>query len=350
VFRTISRLAAAGALLMTAGLAQAAEDRTGSTSTHGTASTNYANSRTDGQMSLSDLAAMPKTVEPFPVPLKTFQTRFLKGKTRVYLPSYALTLVRSGKATAYAGGFGSTVNGRRSSITTGLVGVSDELATQLAGEAYADMVKRLKEAGYEVITAEGLPPDSPAPLGAQIKGITGQPVYSPPGAPLRPGAPLLPAFSSNIYAYGKFVEATDAIVLQPGLGIDYEWLESSGNHNYSSSATVGARLRFHAVGNSGANIIAKSAPPYRGGWPGSFLVQNGAGTDEPFAIMYEIDDRSDSRLVSNAMALAGFGSMYRQSKVYAVEVDPDRYAALVRAAFQGMNASIIEQMKAAAAK
>ena len=33
-----------------------------------------------------------------------------------------------------------------------------------------------------------------------------------------------------------------------------------------------------------------------------------------------------------------------------VEVDPDRYAALVRAAFQGMNASIVESMKAVADK
>jgi len=348
--RSIQCLAVASALLFAATTAQAGDDRTGATSAHGTASTNYATTGTKGDLSLSQLAAMPKTVEPFQVPLKTFGARFLKGKTRIYVPSYALMIVRSGTATAYAGGFGSTQNSRRSSIKTGLVGVSEDLATQLAGEAYADLIKRLKDAGYEVITADGLPPDAPAPLATPVKGTTGQPVYAPPGAPIRPGAPGLATFASNIYAFGKMAETQDATILQPGLAIDYEWLESSGSHAYSATAEVGARLRFHAVGASGANIITKSGPPYRGGWPGSFLVQNGAGTDEPFGVMYEVDDRSDSRILSNAMALAGFGSMYRQSKVYAVEVDPDRYAALVRAAFQGMNASIVESMKAVADK
>jgi hypothetical protein len=41
--------------------------------------------------------------------------------------------------------------------------------------------------------------------------------------------------------------------------------------------------------------------------------------------------------------------MYRQKKIYAVEVVPDRYAALARAAYQGLNAAIVEAMKKAAA-
>jgi hypothetical protein len=63
--------------------------------------------------------------------------------------------------------------------------------------------------------------------------------------------------------------------------------------------------------------------------------------------MYEVDDRSDSVAISNALATAGLGSLYRQSQVYAIEVAPERYTALVRAAFQGLNMSIVAELRKA---
>ena len=112
----------------------------------------------------------------------------------------------------------------------------------------------------------------------------------------------------------------------------------------SASASINADVRFHLLGGSGALVTVTPPPPYRGGWGASYLMPNNYGSAEPFAIMYEIDDKSDSKGIHNALALAGIGDIYRQSKYYAVEADPGRYAALVRAAYRGINAAIVAEM------
>jgi hypothetical protein len=326
-----------------------AEDRRGSTSAGGTASTNYATSGVKGDLSLSQLAALPKTVPPLAIQLKPTNTKYVKGKTQVAVATYGLYLVRSGSATAFAGGFGSESNARRTSIKTGLVGVSEPLANQLVEEAYVDLGKRLAQAGFEVAPNDAVQAalSGIGTVASGAKGINGQPIYGPAAAPVRAGTTFTGALS-GLGNQGALTRACDAlggaIILSPSLGVDYEWLESSGNHAYSASASVGARLRFHALQNSGATFVQTPPPPYRGAWPGNFLMPQPSGTDEPFAIMFEVDDRSDNALVSSAMALAGFGSIYRQSKVYAVQADPDRYAALVRAAYQGLNASLVDEL------
>lgn len=325
-----------------------AEDRSGATSVGGFAGRNYATSGAKGALSLADLAAMPKSVAPFPVKLNAVNTKFMKGKTRIAVAAYGLYVVRSGSATAHAGGFGSKSASRRTSLSTALVGVSDDLASQIAEESYADLLKRLTDAGFEVAPNDAVQA-AIHEIGLANKGAAGQNLYSPRAAPARAGMLFTPALSGlgNQAAYTRACDALDAIFLFPTLGIDYERLLSSGNHMYGANAEVGANLRFHAMEGSGAIFMQKPPPPYRGAWPGNFMMPQGSGTDEPFAIMYQVDDRSDSALVSSAMALAGLGSLYRQNKIYAVQADPDRYAALARAAFQGFNTALVSELQKA---
>ena len=80
--------------------------------------------------------------------------------------------------------------------------------------------------------------------------------------------------------------------------------------------------------------------------PGAFTMKP-HGSPEPFAVMVKAGDRSDSKGLHNALVEAGFGSLYRQSLVYAVEADPGRFAALSRAAFQGYNAALVEEIRRA---
>ncbi|HWA62474.1 MAG TPA: hypothetical protein VG939_13920 [Caulobacteraceae bacterium] len=326
----------------------AAKDR-GSTSASGTASANYATSGTAGEMSLRDIAALPRSVPPFDIQLKGANAKFFKDRTRVALATYGVALVRSGQASAYAGGFGSSMTARRSTIMTGLVGVSDALGGQIAEEAYADLGRRLTEAGYELVANADVQASAVSQVGAlpsPTKGVNGCSVYGPAAAPLRAGT----FFTSALGGLGAFApmgraaEALNAIILTPSLGLDYEWLQSSGSHTYGSSARVGAQLRFHALQNSGTQFVLTPPPPYKGGWQGSFLMPQGSGTDEPFAVLDEVDDRSDNAALSAAFALAGLGNMYRQKKIYAVEVAPERYLALARAAYQGLNAAIVAEL------
>jgi hypothetical protein len=338
----------AGSCLLASGL-RAQTPRIGGTGASGAVGESYAATRNlGGGLSLAAISMLPHRVEPFPVQLKAANARFFKGKTRIVIPSYALMVNRSGRVTAFAGGRGSESNMRRTSLSTALVGVPDDLAAKLADEAYKDLVKRLTDAGYEVLPQETVAASAIGQirtLGPVAKTTyNGQQAYGPPGLPLKPGAPFL---FSNMNDYAKGAEDLGAIVLLPALGVDYERLETSGAHAYSSSASVNARLRFHAVQASGATFMVTPDKPYRGGWAGTFLMPQGAGTDEAFGIMYEVDDRSDSKALSNAFALAGFGSMYRQSKVYAVEVDPGRFTAMTRAAYEGLNAAIVTEMKKA---
>ena len=43
------------------------------------------------------------------------------------------------------------------------------------------------------------------------------------------------------------------------------------------------------------------------------------------------------------------GSMYRQSKYYGVEISPERYRALARAAYEGLNTAIVAEIQKARA-
>ena len=319
-------------------------------SVSGAAGEGYATSAIKNDLTLEQLKAMPREVSPFTVPLKAQLARFFSGKKRIYVPSYALMITRAGEASAYAGGALSRNAGRRTTIQTTLAGVPDELGAQLATEAHADLVARLKAAGYEVLAAP--PADAPAPIGPTTKSPTGQTVYGPAGAPLVPG---LPWVNSNVGAFNKVVgrgstNGDDLIVLLPGLGIDYERMQSSGTSNYGGHADVGARLRFHVMEQSGAFFSLHSPQPYNSAWSGNFYVEKGAGTDEPFAVLTQTGDKSDSKALHVGLALVGLGSTYKQKKIYEAEADPDRFAALTRAAFKGMNMSLVEQLKESSAR
>ena len=328
---------------------RSSSNRVGATGASGAAGRSYATGGTTGVVSLGSIALLPKTVAPLPIGLKPVSTKYLKGHKRVVIPTYSLAIVRTGSASAYAGGFGSEQAGRRVSITTALLGIDDALPAQLADEAYKDLVKRLTDAGFEVVPNEQVQASAIGTmqsLGTATKGINKWSVYAPAYAPLRSGAP----FTSVMGGLGAFrqigdtAKDLDAVVLIPGVAIDYENIGGSGTHNYGSSASVDADLRFHVLANSGPQFTVTPPPPYKGGWPGNFLMPTNQGTAEQFAIMYETDDRSDDRSLHNAFALAGMGDIYRQSKVYAAEADPGRYAALVRAAFQGVNTAIVNEM------
>ncbi|MDP1632858.1 MAG: hypothetical protein Q8L66_15685 [Caulobacter sp.] len=328
--------------------------RTGVTSVNTAVGRSYAGAQEGGYASLAQIGMLPDRAAPFALRLKAWNPRFAAGRPRVIVPSYALALVRTGKVSAFSAGQGTEMVGRRTSIATALVGVSDDLARDLAEEAWQDLVSRLKVAGFDVVTPAELAKSAEfgrlTPVGVQAKGVNGWSVYGPVSAPLRTGHPYADAVlgaSRASIVYNDVSAELDAVVLSPMLAIDYQELEGSGRKTYSGSAQAEAEVRFNVLGGSGANFLYGKRKGLGGGMPGSFTLTNAHGSSEAFGIMYEVDDRSDSVALHNAFAQAGMGSLYRQSKVYAVEVDARRYRALVRAAFQGLNAALVAELKAA---
>lgn len=330
--------------------------RTGSTSVSGSAGRSYAGASESGVASMASLSLLPRQVAPMPMQLKGWNAKFLNGRPRIVVPSYTLALVRSGKASAFGGGAGSEMAGRRASLTTALVGVSDEMAEQLAAEANRDLIDRLTKAGFDVVPqAEARAHADMArlqTLGSRAKGQNGWALYAPAEAPLFNGGPFTasPMAAPKTYMVLNDLSAElDAVVLNPALAVDYQQLESTGNRTWVGSAHVGAKVWFSVQAGSGVNFLYGKRRGLGGGMPGSLTLARPQGTAEQFGLMYEVDDRSDSVAIHNAFALAGLGSVYRQSKSYAVEVHPDRYAALVRAAYQGLNAAIVEEVRRARA-
>ncbi len=328
---------------------RASSNRVGSTGASGAAGRSYSTGSTTGFATLGSIALMPQTVAPLPISVKAANTKYIKGHTRVALTGFTLGVVRSGGASAYAGGAGSTQAGRRVSITTALVGIDDALPAKLADEAYKDLAKRLADAGFEVLPndrVQASPIGQLASKGAQAVGVNKVSLYAPAYAPIRDGVLGLSAMSlpAGSRLTGEAAKVLDAVIINPVMVVDYENIGGSGTHNYGGNASVDAELRFHVMANSGALVTVTPPPPYKGGWGGTLLMPVQQGTPEPFAVMYETDDRSDDRSLHNAIAMAGLGDIYRQSKVYAAEADPGRYAALVRAAFQGMNTAIVTEM------
>lgn len=334
--------------------APAPSTRTGVTGVTGAVGRSYAGSQEGGFASLAQIGMLPRVVPPIGLRLKPWNPKVSAKRPRILVPTYALALVRTGKASAFAGGAGSEMAARKASLSTALVGVSDQLAEQLAQEAYDDLMARLGTAGFDVVTPAEIAasPDISRleVVGTRARGTNGMSVYGPAGAPLRSGHPYSTAMlagSKSAIVFSDISAELDALILTPQMAIDYQQLESTGRRTYVGSAQVGAKVWFDVLGGSGAYYVYGQRRGLGSGPYGGFLLENNHGSTEPFGIMYEVNDRSDSVALHNAFAQAGLGSMYHQSQIYAVEVDPQRYAALVRAAFQGLNAAIVAELKSA---
>lgn len=320
----------------------------GSQKVEGVVGRSYAASKESGNSDLAAIAALPSTVATLPVVVKGQGLKKIKGR-RIAIATYALYVYRSAEVSAFAGGFGSSMMGRRSKLQTALVGIPDELVAQLAGEAYDDLAARLKAAGFDVLAYAELqarPGFSAIQSGGTKADVAGQPVYSPSDKPLKAGSPMFKP--GSVGGWDKLGD--DVLVLNPAMAINYNALEGSGTNNYGSNASTSGKAWFSIGQSSGAYILGNQTPPYRGVYAASLLTEKPQGTPELFAVMYPVKDRSDSVSLSNAMALAGLGSNYRQKNVYAVEADPGRYAALARSAFQGMNAGIVAELVKSTAK
>jgi hypothetical protein len=163
-----------------------------------------------------------------------------KKKSKAVIAGYQVGFVTHNKASAYAGGGG----GARSTMETYLGNVDYALMQQIADEAYATYVKKLQEAGIEVIEAdkvkasaafqalETTPSTASAPYQVNFQGAdmvvvpaSGFPLwfnqYDGLNANGNKG-------KKNLKHLAALAKEFDAAVLQPSMVVDFSWLEKSG--------------------------------------------------------------------------------------------------------------------------
>lgn len=335
--------------------------RSGSTSVTGAVGRSYAGSQTGGFVSLSSLDLLPANFAPFQPRLDTGNGRYLKERPRIAVPSYALAFVQGAQASASGAGWGSEIAQRRTKIATRLVGLSDEMARDLADEAWRDLKAQFEAAGYEVVDIPELQANARLQQVSRHAGeYGGQGIidsratkawvsYGPRDLGLIKGYAAetgmgMMAAAGNSMQLAQASKDLDAIVLLPRVLIDYADMDSTGNATYRGSGQVEMDLRFGLNPVSRTDFIWGNE---RGGAMPGWMTTKGYASSEQFGVLYQTADKSDSVAMHNALASAGFGSMYRQSLVYDVEVSPQRFAALTRAAFKGYNAALVAEVKKA---
>jgi hypothetical protein len=347
--------AGVGATASAAAPRPAQPNRTGFTGVETAVGRSYAGAQTSGFASTAQIRTLPKYAPPLTLSCKVNTGKVLNARPKLAIPTYAVALVRQGSIRASAMGQGSDIQQRATSISTVLIGVDDAVGAQIAEAGYADLVKRLRVAGYDVVDAAALQASREigrlSLVGLQTKGTNDWFVYAPKAAPLREGHPFSKAVLGGSKASIVLNDVSadeDAIIVTPQLVLDYARYETTGNSKYTGSAAAGMELRFR-LSQSGA-IFENGAVKGKGGGFGGSLMCDPTGTDEPFAVMFEIDDKSDDVGIHNAFAQLGLGSLYRQSKYYGVEAVPERYAALARAAYEGFNSTLVAEIQKARGK
>jgi hypothetical protein len=320
-----------------------------------TAARSYAVTETKGAASLAALPS-PGNIPPLAVSFREHwgKSKDLAGRPRVAVPNYGLGFIVAGEAKASSSGFGSSMVQRGAKLETALTGIDAALMKQMANEAHTDLLARLAHAGIDVVPTEVLNAHPAIQSLANTPGnrdqgkgiIDGRAtktwvVYGADAAPLGRGM-TIGGYAREADKAQRASLDLDAVILQPLLALDYIAIESSGRKTFGGKASVDAGLAFSIHGAS--SVMFGYKINQKGAGAGGMLFANPTGTDAPFAVLKQTKDKSDSAAVSTAMALMGMGSFFRSSKAIAAEADPERWSALVRAAYQGYNQALVDQI------
>lgn len=163
-----------------------------------------------------------------------------KKKSRAVIAGYQVSFVTHNKASAYAGGGG----GARSTMETFLGNVDYALMQEITDAAYATYVKKLQEAGIEVVPLEKVqasanfqalettPGSAGTPYKVNFQGAdlvvvpaTGLPLWFNPYDGLNAAGNK---GKKNLKAMAALAKEFDAAVLQPSMSVDFSYLDTSG--------------------------------------------------------------------------------------------------------------------------
>lgn len=336
------------------------QDRAGqgeSQSVGAMAGRSYAASEQGAGLSLDRIEALPAELPPLQVPLRADKPEVLRARARIAVPSYALSFLRTGDVSAHAAGQGSSIAQRSVRIKVVLAGLTDQDYRQLADEAYADLLQRLRRVGVEPITHAEL---SRLPGYGAVERVAGNmrsdaghvtgrheqqwTVYGASDAPLVKGMAMEDGLGAvaGAQAVLKLVDVgvdVDALIVQPLLVVDFVQMDSSGNSMFGGRASADARLLFsvHPRSHVAINYALKKG---RGNLWGPLSLAQTVSSDEPFAVLRKVSENTDDQALYQGLLATGFGTMFKKSEGYVAQVASERYKGLVRAAYRGYNTAI----------
>lgn len=177
-----------------------------------------------------------------------------KNKRRVAIAGYQVAFVTRNKATAHTMnilGSGTA----KASVETFLGNVDYALMQSIANEAYATFVKKMEEAGLEVVSQEALKTSKAFQQLEKTPTSASQPykvefqkahyvIVPADGLPLwfnrYDGLAGGKGSSTNVKLMAQLSKELDAAVLQPSIAIDFAYLDKSGG-KFSRKASVEAQ-------------------------------------------------------------------------------------------------------------
>lgn len=282
---------------------------------------------------------------------------FFKKRKRVAVPAYHVTYITQTQGTAVKS------IGARARLNLMLEGVDQATMRRLTDEAHADLVGRLKAAGFDVLSpaeakalAAGLPSapgnvevvevgagitlNKSIKFGWTAMGATDAPLIKAFHDPASPtGALGLQAFSATGKLGGEARKA-DAVALVPNLIVDFASMGAGTGSDFlgRDKASVDADVRFGLKATSGVAVASAydKGAPFMGGWrlkedftlPGAFAAvdQGGAAVRAGPGLSAQADQNHVVR---------------DRARGDAVIVDLPKWEALVREAYQAYNAAIV---------
>lgn len=192
-------------------------------------------------------------------PNKIIDVSTMKGlfakKNRVAIAGYQVAFVTRNKASAHAAGLLSGGSGARASLETFLGNVDYATMQAIADEAYAGFVKKMTEAGVEVVPLEKVKA-AKAFQSLETRATSEQQAYTvqfqgahyiivpASGLPLwfnqYDGLAGGKAGRGNVKAMAELSKELDAAVLHPSIAVDFAYLDKSGG-SFARRASVEAQ-------------------------------------------------------------------------------------------------------------
>lgn len=281
---------------------------------------------------------------------------FLRGEAFA-IPTYHVNFITSQQATSVMS------IGARARLAMVMVGPDQALMRRLTNEAYADLRTRMEAAGLNLMSAEetramtreaGL---AELPGNVEVAGIgpgitvgsslrSGWVTFGPDAAPaltalkgLRtPGLGLIAAVQA-LTPLNRRAELTGKVALAPSLVLDFARMQAARPGLFSGAASVGGNVVFGLLSSSQVNA---QKPAGRGmGTPGSFRPREDVYSATPFAEVVE----GGAAVRAGASFADTVDENYlavQRARGDAVMIDIPVWEGLVRDAYRGYNAGIVE--------
>ena len=312
-----------------------------------------------GALAVGAAAAAPLDVaraEIFNVRM-TGQHRGLVRGEGFAIPTYHVNFITSQQATSVMS------IGARARLAMVMVGPDQALMRRLTNEAYADLRTRMEAAGLSLMSAEdtrtmtreaGL---AEVPGNVDIDGIgpgvtvgsslrSGWASFGPDAAPMlsalkglrTPGLGLIGSVQA-LSPLNRRPELTNKVALAPQLVLDFARMQAARPGLFGGAASVGGNVAFGVLASSQVNA---QKPAGRGmGTPGSFRPREDVFSQAVFAEVVQ----GGAAVRAGASFADTVDENYQavqRARGDAVMVDIPVWEGLVRDAYRGYNAGIVE--------